>query len=541
MVTTNTPNFSLRKQDKGDTDWHIPLNNNVDDLDDTLPIVDTLANQGSYSPATDQAYFAYDVGLWYRYNGSSWDKQDFGTESTATSANGADFVSPSDDQSGIETALSNASAGDAIYFIAGTYLVDSPAIIVDKEVHLRPWGGEVVVKLADSTLDSNDATSESGEDQNDHIFDVRQGFNGGSIVGITADDNQSNQADYSVSDRPFSHCFRIGGNDGNPVEDVLVKHCEAKNAIRSGFSIYAKDSEFENLYSRDAPYDHLIYVAGATRSTFDGIHCFGQSGKAPIVFGTTGKVIQDVSFANAYYSEATQTGDGVSPTPQLIVRADDVVDNLRLSDIHIDTTASTNFGPEIVFDSSCTVDGLYATGDLHSNVVEANDSGLVVNGYELDIPSATPLNQRAAIDVAADDVTFRDVVLTETSGDGKLRGITNSVDVSDIYVDGLTVDIGRQWLDQNGQYDGLYLRNFVETRSSGQTLNGDLLRASLDNRPLAQDLSLVPTGTVGGTIDGEYFRHDGSNSITADGGSTSATGDYIWSNTDGEWKTVVPY
>jgi hypothetical protein len=51
-----------------------------------------------------------------------------------------------------------------------------------------------------------------------------------------------------------------------------------------------------------------------------------------------------------------------------------------------------------------------------------------------------------------------------------------------------------------------------------------------------QDLSVVSGN------DGRIYHHDGSASITADGGtSTSAAGYYAWSSTDDEWKSMVQY
>lgn len=52
---------------------------------------------------------------------------------------------------------------------------------------------------------------------------------------------------------------------------------------------------------------------------------------------------------------------------------------------------------------------------------------------------------------------------------------------------------------------------------------------------VAQDLSLV-TGQ-----DGKIYHHNGAAAITADGVSTSATGYYVWSATDLEWKSMVTY
>lgn len=54
----------------------------------------------------------------------------------------------------------------------------------------------------------------------------------------------------------------------------------------------------------------------------------------------------------------------------------------------------------------------------------------------------------------------------------------------------------------------------------------------------AQDLSGL---SLGSAEDGRIYRHDGSNSISADGGSTSAAGYYAWDNGQDEWKSLVQF
>jgi hypothetical protein len=51
-----------------------------------------------------------------------------------------------------------------------------------------------------------------------------------------------------------------------------------------------------------------------------------------------------------------------------------------------------------------------------------------------------------------------------------------------------------------------------------------------------QDLS-----NVGSPGDGHIYRHDGSSSINADGGTTSSPGYYVFSATDSEFKSIVQY
>lgn len=55
---------------------------------------------------------------------------------------------------------------------------------------------------------------------------------------------------------------------------------------------------------------------------------------------------------------------------------------------------------------------------------------------------------------------------------------------------------------------------------------------------ISQDLSAL---SLGSGDNGRMFRHDGSASITADGGTTSQPGYYVWDNSVPEWKSVVQF
>jgi len=65
--------------------------------------------------------------------------------------------------------------------------------------------------------------------------------------------------------------------------------------------------------------------------------------------------------------------------------------------------------------------------------------------------------------------------------------------------------------------------------------------SSLDNQSFyipAQDLSTL---SLGSGQDSQIYRHDGSSSISADGGTTSAAGYYMWSNSASEFKSIVQH
>jgi hypothetical protein len=411
-------------------------------------------------------------------DGPAGDFSDIGGTSTVSNPDtlqGADYVDGADGQSTFETALADADPGQIIWLYGGALEIDSPALIIDEEVHIRGWNYPTI-KLADNTLDSSDANTESGEANNDHVLDIRETASGGSLVGVEVDGNYENQADYTVGSRPFSHCVRAGGNDGNRLRNYTIRDVYAHDGIRSCFSLFLEDSLAWNLRAADSAHDHLLYLPGGLRSAVGNATLSGFSGKSPVAFGASGKAVEDVLVDTVSYSGAVQNPDGVDPTPQLIVRDDDTVRNLVLRRISLDTTNSTNFGPEAVFDSRATVHDLTLRGDLHANVIEIN-ADAYLSGVTVDIPSATPLNQRAAFDVTADNARLEDVRLIETSGDAKLRGINFGSNVDRLEVDGLYLDIGRQWLEASATVTQFDLRDFNEVRSNGTNISGSVAYA----------------------------------------------------------------
>lgn len=82
----------------------------------------------------------------------------------------------------------------------------------------------------------------------------------------------------------------------------------------------------------------------------------------------------------------------------------------------------------------------------------------------------------------------------------------------------------------------------VEVQTSGRTKfdrQGTNVFNLYDDQGIdigAQDLS-----ALGSPQDGRIYRHDGSNSISADGGTTSSEGYYVYSSTDSEYKALAQF
>jgi hypothetical protein len=57
---------------EGTLDWHIPLNENFEQLDRDVEIRDTESNRSNYTPAIGAKFFATDSGATYTGDGDSW-------------------------------------------------------------------------------------------------------------------------------------------------------------------------------------------------------------------------------------------------------------------------------------------------------------------------------------------------------------------------------------------------------------------------------------------------------------------------------------
>jgi hypothetical protein len=79
---------------KGTVDWHIPLNENFEQLDRDVEIRDVEANRSEYAPVPGAKFFAVDSGAMYTGNGESWNL--VGYAARAVSGNIGHFVNYAD-------------------------------------------------------------------------------------------------------------------------------------------------------------------------------------------------------------------------------------------------------------------------------------------------------------------------------------------------------------------------------------------------------------------------------------------------------------
>lgn len=238
MVTTNTDNFGLRKQDKGDTDWHIPLNDNVDDLDDLLVITDTAANRSGYSPAAGQLFYATDEGRWSRYDGSDWQ-----LESNALR------TAQDDTLSDVNTLLSNADADE-------TVIIDYPLTLPQNDELLLPSGTSLIVNATITRADSATGDNYSmvrNDDFTNGNSDIDIHFGPGGKL-----DQNAQNIDASISDNRFGFQFR--GVDG-----LAIHNAQVVNNINFAANIF-------NCTDVSGSDFHVETDPAATDGNADGLH-----------------------------------------------------------------------------------------------------------------------------------------------------------------------------------------------------------------------------------------------------------------------------
>lgn len=71
-----TDNHGFNTPEQGSIDWHLPLNENFDQLDTDLEIRDSQANLDTYTPKKGAKFFATDTESVYLGDGSNWNRLD---------------------------------------------------------------------------------------------------------------------------------------------------------------------------------------------------------------------------------------------------------------------------------------------------------------------------------------------------------------------------------------------------------------------------------------------------------------------------------
>jgi hypothetical protein len=104
-----TNNHDYNAPEQGASDWHVPINENFEQIDRDVEIRDKDSNKGSYEPKDGAKFFATDTGNVYLGDGSSWNSVSVGTSSD----------SPSFSSVSANEAYVNAQQADAIVYQDG--------------------------------------------------------------------------------------------------------------------------------------------------------------------------------------------------------------------------------------------------------------------------------------------------------------------------------------------------------------------------------------------------------------------------------------
>jgi len=67
-----TDNHGYNKPSEGTIDWHVPLNENFEQMERDIEIRDVKANRGDYHPDMGAKFLATDTGDIYLGDGSNW-------------------------------------------------------------------------------------------------------------------------------------------------------------------------------------------------------------------------------------------------------------------------------------------------------------------------------------------------------------------------------------------------------------------------------------------------------------------------------------
>ena len=133
---------------EGTLDWHVPLNQNFEDLDIDIEVRDRDSNRSNYSPKEGSKFLATDTGNVYIGNGSDWNS----LGNIGSSGGGVSLAQPGNVQSAIDAAAGT-HGGGVFLDPTKTYVQPSSPWEVKENVTLHFNGAWMV---GDGSRDSTD-------------------------------------------------------------------------------------------------------------------------------------------------------------------------------------------------------------------------------------------------------------------------------------------------------------------------------------------------------------------------------------------------
>jgi len=222
-----TDNHNYKEPEPGQDDWHVPINENFDNLDKDVEIRDAEETKSEYSPKVGAKFFATDTENIYIGDGNKWHRLASSGKNPALSSvsadniNGEAWIDPADGIAGINAAVEN-----------------------NATIHLKPgtYSGEKLI------IDKNDVTI-VGRGSNTTLKNTH----GGNVIEFE-DNDTGTGADATVLKR-----FGIDGNKSNQ---------GTGNGIVT--SDHVRGFRFEDLNIRDTPEDG-IQLLGSYEGRLDGV------------------------------------------------------------------------------------------------------------------------------------------------------------------------------------------------------------------------------------------------------------------------------
>lgn len=256
----DTPNHNYNIPSEGTTDWHIPLNENFEQLDIDVEIRGPESNKGNHEPTIGSKYEATDSGAIYYGNGDVWILADrrvnqLQADSMSTKqiqSDGPRIVSPSisGGYDSLQTAIDD-SAEDGFGKIWVAEDIQENVVIPTDGVDWVPHRGLMIVGSSGTMTEIKDAR---GDDT--PVIEVETG----SAPELTLSNliieplNRSDPAEYRT--RAFSWSPEEDGYDRGPsIPHLTIQNCrfEAPSIIGLQFFTTLFNSTFrsqvETVYS----------------------------------------------------------------------------------------------------------------------------------------------------------------------------------------------------------------------------------------------------------------------------------------------------
>jgi len=335
--------------EKGTVDWHEPLNENFELLDQHVEVRDTESNLGNYAPEAGAKFLATDTGRRFIGDGSQWrdasltvpsvasDPTDptegqlwYNTEDNtlrASTADGIVDVATADDETGDSDDIGEDDDSSSTYYDGATVytsdyssLSDAVAaasardrVLVDTDHTLdtavRPKS-DMLIRGAGGTIQAADGT-------NQNMLQPEDGVQNLWIDGVTIDGGwQGPDSGVNVGVR------LIGGLDFGDITNIRITNCTLRNSglnaielvNRSGgvmSDIYIADNTIERsrnhgiilgIKETEGSLHDVIIESNTVRDSYDaqGIGVFGQSPAEEFNTAILDNTVDNSNFSHTY-------------------------------------------------------------------------------------------------------------------------------------------------------------------------------------------------------------------------------------------------